>query len=458
MQANGHDTRSVVTQLPLLNGWWGGANNIVLQLAQVADDIPAWGTRMRERDSKLREFVRQESFLQSAIWLTTARYASFKFVLEGPERQVNIMHRILHNSEHGRGWQAMMLRALKDRATQDNGYFIETLRVESNNPTSPIVQLNHLDAGRCMRTGNWETPVLYTDLKGGVHELKYYQVIYGSEYESPDERMRGYQECAVSRVLIKAQKARDTDIYLREKIGGRFNRQVHLVTGIAQQRIIDQLAVQENQEENAGLLRYSPGVIIAGLDPSARLGYQRIDLASLPDNWDLDSAMRWYVIEVADAIGVDPQDIAPLPGGNLGSAQQSQVLSRKGRGKGPALFISEFEHIMNFHGIMPNSIAFRYQEQDLEEEEQRMMLDWRTAQIMNLLTKPQAEGAEPVLDVKIARQLLHDRGFLSDKYLEAMGEADVINTVERISDQKAHDPAGTTGTTGWWGKLRRWGR
>src|ERR1051326_7761252 len=106
MAVNGRDIVSVVEQRPLEWGWSQG--DIALYLATAADDMPAWGTSPRLRDQMLREFYKTESLLDGTVFGTASRYASFKWVLSGPARQVGIMSRILHSSEHGFGWQALM--------------------------------------------------------------------------------------------------------------------------------------------------------------------------------------------------------------------------------------------------------------------------------------------------------------------------------------------------------------
>jgi hypothetical protein len=408
---NGHDVASVVKQPP--DGT--GVSSLILQLAYVADDIPVWGTATRARDQRLREIYKAEPWLAGAIFGTVARYASFKFIIEGLERQRNIMQRMLHNCEHGKGWNALMVPVIKDYLSQDNAAWIETVRA-ANDAASPVVQMNHLDAGRVLRTGRWEEPIIYTDIDGVMHKMKWYQVAELSEYPSSDERMRGYQECAVSRVLSGAQKARDLETYESEKISGRNPRSIHLVGGVQQRFIDNQLELARNAADNRQLLRYMPPVMIAALDPTARVSHEQIDFASLPDGFDKKNEIEQYIILLALCIGIDPQDIAPLPGHGLGSSSQSQTLSQKGRGKGPALYMSNVAHMMNFRGIMPQTCQFRFMDQDLAEDTERTMLAWRRGQLLRLLVGAN-EATPGIISPQIARQLLRDWGDLKEEYL-----------------------------------------
>lgn len=423
---------SVVKDMPNNGAIPGDA--IVLWLASAADEIPVWGSNMKYRDAKLREFYKREPFLASSIYSVAARRASYRFTLKGPERQRHIIHRILHNSEHGRGWLALMVPFVKDVLTQDNGAFMEMIHTERDNPASPVVQLNHLDSARCMRTGNWDTPVIYTDLFGGAHELKWWQVIHYTEFPDPDERFRGYQQCSVSRLLLKAQTVRDTEIHDQERASGRDPSTLHLVVGIPQERLDNLVKLAQNKADNQGLTHYMGSPIIAGYDPTARLAYERIDLKSVPEGYKPDEYLRWYTLLIALAIGVDPQEIAPLPGGNLGSAQQSTVLRDTGRGKGNALFMQGMEHIMNFHGIIPQTIEFKYQEQDIAENEQLTMLRWRRMQMHRLASGNGTQ--EPILPANIIRQMMRDDGDLQEEYLEALGEQDLTPTTTQSSSDK----------------------
>jgi hypothetical protein len=449
--------RSVVQQLPM----WGGSapTDVVFFLSAIADSLPDWGSNVKYRDAELRRFYKSEPMLAGTVYGTAARYASFKYVLSGPARQVGIMQRILHNSEHGYGWDKLMMKVIKDELSQDNAGFIEAIRTEDS-WKAPVIQLNHLDAARCQRTGNWETPVVYTDINGEQHKLKWYQVYDVCEYPDPDERYRGLQQCAVSRTLIGAQTMRDIAVYEREKVNGRNPSALHLIGGIQQQRIEAMIALAQNNSEQMGYTRYQWPFMIASLDPNARVSHEQVDIRSLPDGYDKAESFKQYIVLLGLAFGIDPQDIAPLQGGGLGTGQQSQILAQKGRGKGPALFMTTIEHMMNFHGIMPSTVTFHYEEQDDAENEAKTNLMWRRAQVYKMLATPTktvgstgntpgntpgsataqkggAQDGEPILPVKIIRQIMRDNGDLKQEYLDALGEADLTPGTDLSSDDKS---------------------
>ena len=432
---NGHDPSgisSVVQQFPDQYGP-GGMGSLTLWLAHAADEIPAWGTQPKERDIKLREFYKLEPMLAGAIFGTVSRYSTFEWKLVGPERQCNAVHRMLHNCEHGRGFLQFLVPVVKDYLTQDNMAWIEIVR-EDDSPISPVVQLNHLDAGRCWPTGRWEEPCIYQDLTGGLHTLKYYQVARLGEYPSPDERMRGYQECAVSRILMYAQKQRDITTYEREKFGGRNPATVHFVGGITKNRVDDTLKILQNQADNMGQLHYMLPPIITAVDQNAHISHEQVDLKGVPEGYDKAQDWKEYIVVLALGIGIDPQDIAPLPGGNLGSAQQSKVLEGKGQGKGPKLFMTNMMHMMNMHGILPKTVTYEYQDQDPAANEQATMMKWRRFQMYRLMAGTQTQ--EAILSPELIRQLMRDNGDLKQEYLDSLHEPDLTPLAEVMADDK----------------------
>lgn len=367
------ERRSVVESPSFAEGQ-SPTNRILFQFAQIADIISPWGVNVYQRDLQLREFWVTEPILASAVYSTSIRNASFEWVVENsdmalpPHRNtIAAVTKMLNNAERGLGWQDFIVRLCIDYYTQDNGAFIEIIRREDN-PTSPVINLATLDAGRCQRTGNPEIPVIYTNKNGVRRRLMWYQVITLEDFPSPIESLYGIQVCAVSRALQAAEIINSISIYKKEKVSGRFAGAMHLVGGASQSDIDDILAQHEENLNNRGLMRFAPPVILPALDPTHQVSHVQIDLASLPDNFNEDTALQWYVAQLAMAFGVDYQEFAPLPARSMGSSGEAEVLHLKTRGKGPATWMKNIEHMMNNTGILPSSVRFRYKVQDLRAE------------------------------------------------------------------------------------------
>ena len=394
----------------------------IISLSSVADDIPVWGTFPATRDKALRDFWPTEPILASAIFSTASKYAAFGWSLVGPPRTQEIVRRILHGVEFGKGWMYFILKVITDLFTADNGAFIEVVRSDDS-PLAPVVSLNHLDSSRCRRTGARQTPVIYYDIDGNAHALKWYQVITLEEFPSPIERYRGLQYCCVTRLLRAAQIMRDISVYKREKISGRFSGSIHLVSGVQKKSIDDAMRQHQENASNKGLTRYIQPLVIASLDPTAEITKQTIELASLPDHFDEDTSMRIYVNQLALAFAGDYQDYAPLPAGNLGTSQQSQILHLKSRGKGPALFMSLVEHSFNFHGVMPATVHFQFGEQDISADLATEEVKYKRAQTLKLHVDA------GIITPEIARQILVDSGDLDTRYLKLVNESNATPDV-----------------------------
>lgn len=390
-----------------------GPSSLVLHMATLADGLPAWGTNIHDRDAQLRRIWMREPLLKSAVIQRAVQYAKMPFNLEGPERMKGMYTRILSSVDRQQGWIRMWTKICIDALTRDNGGIGEIIRLEDR-ATSPCVSLRHLDSQRCQRTGDPDVPIRYKDQNGYWHDMKYYQVFDLVDAPMPDEEQHGAQMCAVSRILEAAQAMRDLRRYKNEKIGGRWNRSIHLTTGVSQAYIDDMLEKQNNEADAAQLLHYLSPLIIASHQADKPVSHVEIPLASLPDGFDEDVTLRWYIIELALAFLADPQDFAPLMGGHLGTGAQSETLAQKGRSKGPDLFMTSVEYIMNFKGIVPQSLTFKYGAQDETADSEKVMIQWRHSQIITQLIT--AGAVTP----KVAARMLVDWGDLKPEYMTEM--------------------------------------
>jgi len=350
-------------------GMQPGVDSIVLYIASIADTLPAWGTQTLRRDRMLREFFLKEPILGSAVAAVSSQHASYRWEIESEDEGLrDAVTEMIETSHFGEGWTSFVTALSIDYLTQDRGAYIEIVR-EANQPDAAVLGIVCLEALRCRPTGDPRKPVVYTDEKSQDHLLDYWNVARLVEMPSSIVTMRGMQYSAVSRVLSASQIMRDIIIYRGEKVGGRFQRMIHIVGGPAKQDIKRALQAGAEDADNEGLTRFTLPTILASLDPSKPVSHVEIPLASLPDNFDLEDEMKWYITTIALAFGRDYQDFGPLPGGNLGTSNQSEILAAKTKGKGPALFMRSMEYAMNRRGIVPFPLAsFHYREQDLEDE------------------------------------------------------------------------------------------
>jgi len=403
----------------------GGFGHFVISLAAIGDVIPAWGETPIQRDQALRTFYPTEYWVASTVSSLAARNGAFSWTVEGPPRTCDRIQEALHVSEYGDGWVPMMEKTSTDLYTQDNGAFIEVIR-DGKGPSAPFLGLAHLDAARCQRTGNKEYPVIYTDRQGNMHKMAWYQIATIEDMPSPVETMNGMQMCALSRVLRAAQIMRDVAMRTQEKLTGRFAGALHIVSGITAKMIQDAMAQAQEESQTRGRMRYQPPIIAGTLDPSAEVKVATIPLADIPESWHSEEERKWFIAVLALGFGCEYQDLAPLPGGNLGSSQQSEILHLKAKGRGPELFQKLFTHALNFK-ILPESVTFKFDEKDFESERIEATVKQARAEAIKIYIESGAVTPE------VARQMMEDDGDLKHEYLEMM-QQDV--TGDQVSEDE----------------------
>lgn len=414
------------------------ADSYILWVGTIADSFIPWGTRPKLRDGQLRDFASSEYFLLSALGSVCARNAAFSWKVSGDDapRTANNCQDMLLNAQYGRGWEEFVIKFSMDFYTQDSGAFVEFIR-ETESEKAPVIGLAALDAARCWLTGNPEQPVLYQNSEGKWKKLYWWQVQNIQEMPSP--KILGtkgchytIQYCAVTRLLKAAQILRNITTYKEEKTGGRFSRAIHLVSGVNQQQLETSLKSHFEIADAKGLTRYVQPAIVTSVDPNAKISHEVIELASLPDGFNENDAIKNYITILALAFLTDYQDFAPLPGGNLGTSAQSEVLHMKSRGKGPALFQKVLGHLLNTM-VLPKNVEFKWDEQDIEAEKAE-------AEVKKIRAEERAVRVQSTeITAEVARQLAVDSGDLPQEVFDAMGGQDVTQQTVVSDEEKPQE-------------------
>lgn len=405
-------------------------------VAQLADEIEPWGRNIKERDRQLRELFPKESMLQSALGIVCARNAAFSWKIEGGERSAARHQKILNQANFGKGWAHFVAQISLDLYTQDSGAYFEIIR-EADSPGSPVIGIAHLDPSRCYPTGIPDEPVWYQDLHGRFHKMKWYQVVNLLELPATYEGLPDVQYCAVTRMLTQCQIMRDISTYLHEKIGGRNPRAVTLLRGVKAEDMMAALATAELINDSKGRMRYTNPVFVSSVDPNADVDFNTLELASIPDGFDLDLSNKQYILQLAMAFMTDYQEFAPLPGGNLGTSQQSEILHQKSRGKGPGLFQKIVSEAINFL-VLPEADEFVWDEQDIQE-------DKTVAEVRKLRAEErQIRIASGELSPRVARQLALEAGDLTQEQFDAL---EVEEEEAALLEQQAQEQALAEGAT-----------
>lgn len=412
--------RQTVVDSPDVDERFRPAGPLVFNIANQADEFTPWGMDLKGRDFQLRSFWHTEPTIAGSVYTMSARMSVIEYDVIGsepdrpnPKNTVRAAKRLLASADRGAGWQRFMMKLMQDVYTQDNGGFIEVIRA-GRRPDSPVLGVAHLDSFRCTRTGDPEVPVIYEDRKGREHKMPWWTVKTVEDMPSSVETMYGSQVCAVTRALRAAQIIRDITQYKKEKVSGGFARAVHLVKGVTRVNIEDALRLAQEQVLNQNLTRYSQPIIIPTIDMEGSLSHIQLDLAALPDGYDEDVTMRWYVALLAICFGVDYQEFAPLPSGALGSGQQSEILHLKSGGKGPALMISTVEGVFNNSGVLPSSVVLKFRVGDVRMDEE-------AANARYLRGRDRAMRVQSgELDIEGARRVAVEDGDMTEDLFEQM--------------------------------------
>lgn len=416
-------------------------------IASATDAIMPWGNNVAIRDRQLRDFWPTETYLAGAVASIGMRNATFDWEIRGPSEKVTqAVTDMLLAALAGEsfGWVQFIKKFSQDLNTQDNGAFIELIRDPGRdansrfkNENAPVIGINHLDAGQCIRTGNPDFPVVYTDRKGKRHKLAWFQIIPFSDFPSSIESMHGVGYCSVTRVIRMAQIVKNYVIFKDEKISGRHFKQIHFVSGVSRQDIKDEMKRGQEEANNSGLLRFILPAILASLDPEKPVTTASIDLASLPDNFNFDEEMRWYISGMALGFGVDYQEFAPLASGNIGSSAQSMILHRKSSGKSPAVFMRTLTEGLKAYGAFPRGYNMHFNDKDEQEE-----LEKQEVRI----------GALEEMAIAVNSQILTPEAAARELVRRGIWEEDTISKIpddywERVMDQSSgkNQPVGSRG-------------
>lgn len=403
---------------------------LIIYLAQLADEIPIRpGLR---RDKALDKFWRTESVLAGAIYSMASKVAALDFRLSGKTKAVARYANIFQAAEFGAGWVQFIQKVVQDILTQDNGAFVELLRPKGASPTSPVRGIAHLDAQRIQRTGNPVTPYLYHSKKDSKwHRLKWFQVLALTDQPSPREEDKGRGYCAVSRVLEFAKLLRAIQTYQAQKLSGQRIPALLFVQGMRRNAVADAIEKAREEARSAGRSLYISPIVISSHDSQRPLRADLIELAGLPDGFSYDEMMKWYIGVLALGMGTDYIEFFPMPGGNLGSAQQTTEMSSRSRGKGPGLILQQFEFGFNWY-VLPNTVKFQFASTDPTAERERVELGvWRARRRGEMVKSGEITG-EQALQIAV-REGDAPEDFLSDGE-EAEDRVDML--VKSLQDIK----------------------
>jgi len=382
-------------------------------------DVAPWGAW--GRDPQLRTLWRLAGAepVQAATAAIAQKVQSTGWYLEGSREVALRVHSMLHNADFGAGWEEFLSKIIRDYLTQDNGMFIEILGEGAKDTvlTSAALGIAHLDAARCVRTGDPDFPVTYTDTQGTQHKIHWSRVWFQSDLPSPAETDYGVGFCALSRCVASTQALILWSTMRNEMLDDFPGAGVMAVTGVNKKAWDEQMAMYQADRARKEQQVYRGLITLFNVNPTLPMKIDLVNFRQLWENFQERGLYDTIIDLVAMAFGIDRQEIAPLATSALGSGAQSTVLNQKSRGKGVGNLLSLIERFVN--RVIPEAVRFAFDfaddEQDMKQAEIRHM---KASTILSIYTsngKPSnialdtMQGAEPTVTENAAEGSLLSR-------------------------------------------------
>jgi len=375
--------------------------------------LPIHGSR--ERDQILTATLDLED-----MWASAIDKAITKIAVRGYE--VSDADDSTRRTEYGQGlardldgpasYRTGMSKVVQDFLLCDNGWFIEVQRA-GGKPTGKVQGLYPLDSFRCYRTGNLEYPVIYLDWDASWHKLRYDQVIFGADMPSPRARMWSRGRCAASRAFLTIVKLAAVDTYFREKITGSRALGLDFITGVSRQQLQDAMETSELEKARKGHVVYK-GRVMVPIQTDQQINIASIDLASVPDGFDVEQVQNDGYKKYAMAIGLNPDELVARAAG-LNSGQSAQVSEQAAEESGAlAFFVKDFEDKLNFL-VMPKQTVWQLTTNDTRDKQMKATLDKTIADTIAVMRgTPQAPGW---INDQMALQIAVDEGIVPPEFL-----------------------------------------
>ena len=366
--------------------------------------LPPVGTKQRDYQLRILDRSDYNDLWQGARSGIVKKLAALPFKIDGPPDKVQYYQDVLGYAHFGKGWQHLLKLVLRDFMTQSYGGIFEI--AGPGDPLEPLFEtptgLNHLDAGRCYVTGNPIFPVLYYSLwDGKLHRMHASRVYMMVDDPIPDERFFGIGTSALERAISIQQRETRMNEYIDAKLDDKPQPGILSLTGVSdpqwQARIEHYMREQQGDERPI----FGRVLVNTSIDPNAVVKAEQLFFSQTPELFNWTEYTSTDVDRIANAIGVDRQEMWELAGRGLGTGSQSGALKTKSRGKLYADCIDGIERFMNW-AFLPEDCQFTIDEVDQDQDKAQADID---AVYAGIATQLIAAG----YDRAVVAKLLADR-------------------------------------------------
>lgn len=383
------------------------------------------------RDAVLRSTIFAEDMWASSVYKVITKNAALGWTLEDSEdsqRRIKQSQDIMLLANDGRGWVDFITQHLGDYTLSDKGAFVETVRASSARG-SRVLAIYHLDGSRSMPTGDPEIPVIYRDLKGREHEMKWWQVLHFPDMPLGSISLHGIGLCAASRAYRTIYGLAGMEGYKTERITGNGANGIEVIGGITDKQLEDAIVTHSAEAVRRGARHYKGKILIPMIN-ARDVNSISIDLAGMPDGFNAKEERENAYLKYANALGVPVQDIQPLTGQGLGTGTQTVILDEAAQGQGMAAWRKRWEHAVNEY-ILPTATTFSFSTNDTRDKKAK-------AEVKQLQTETLTALLESgIVTPDQARQMASDDELIPREFL-----AEDQTPGGTLSDsQKPIDPA-----------------
>jgi hypothetical protein len=417
--------RSVQSRAEISNGFapqsdvLGGGGVLWLSLGQRLEQEPHWNSLYPNwRDRFLLEFSRSESMAASAVYSMKTRIGTLNYEWNAPPRAKKFGQELLNKPGLGDKLQQITQKLSTDLDISDNGAFLELWKAGSPDKAppkgAPCVGFAHLDSRLCWRSFDPEFPVWYTNpITGVIRKLHKERVVFSADNPQPSELARGIGFCAISRAMRMIRVFKNMQIFVDEKVSGRFTRALGAISGVSAGQVRRALQGQSEEMDNKGYVIYNEIPFL--IDPSTE-GKNDIkillqDLASIPDGFSFKDDADLYAYILAFCFGVDAREFWPATQSGATKADAT-VQNMKARGRGIGNRIQTVESMIR--AALPETGTFEYDFTDDDQDEMQA----RIHQVkINILSTAQRDGAINSLEY---RALAIAQGLIDGQLLETL--------------------------------------
>lgn len=388
--------------------------NVIIQSSQ--DEIIPWSWWPMLRDRQLRKLWKSENIMAGGLYAMSGRLKALPWEVSTPKTRIQARFQsLIANADFGRGWGEFAVKTCLDLLTQDNGAFWELLGAgKPDGPlVGPVLGVAHLDSNMMWRTHDATIPAIYINpYTGQYHGLHASRIVSMSSMTQPDELARGVGFSAVSRCERWLKIAFGEANYRDEKISGRFKRAIIYGSGATRTQFDNAIAAVEEQNDAAGLTSFSGIPVLLTMQPDMKLNM--LELAKLPDGFDLEKEIVLYVNVLALAFGTDAREFWPasVSGATKADANTQHM---KAQGKGIADIMQTIERALNWH-VLPEGVTFAFDFADEERELLNAQIRQVEAQTLNVLALSGGINGAEVRSMAIHQEIID---------LDAMAKPDV---------------------------------